>query len=183
MEHHIYRLWDLMKHKPICTCSSDVQHQQLNYNCYFRSKHNPEQETTLKWWGTALSWICHQTLQRQPSSSSQCPPRTRADRSFPGLGTNTTKHHHIWDSVCLPWRKHRNSGHILFSKDVLMYFGRSGLCALLALLLAFCGLRHSGGCHCTGPTASIWAGEQLDCNWKKEMPSAFVPCILPYAVG
>lgn len=108
MEHHIYRLWDMMKYKPICTCSSDVQHQQLNYNCCFRSKHNTEQETTLKWWGTALSWICHQTLQCQPSSSSQCPPGTRADRSFPGLRTNTTKHHHIWDSVCLPWRKQQN---------------------------------------------------------------------------
>lgn len=182
MEHHIYRLWDLMKHKPICTCSSDVQHQQLNYNCYFRSKHNPEQETTLKWWGTALSWICHQTLQRQPSSSSALPEPGRTGafldwgRTPPSTTTSEIQY------VCLG-ENTGTSGHILFSKDVLMYFGRSGLCALLALLLAFCGLRHSGGCHCTGPTVSIWAGEQLDCNWKKEMPSAFVPCILPYAVG
>lgn len=102
------------------TCSSYVQHQQLSYNCYFRSKHNLEQETTSKLWRTALRWMSHQTLQCQPSSSSQCPPSVRGNRSFPRQRANTTKHHHVW----LRFRKFalqktaETSGHILFSRDL-----------------------------------------------------------------
>ena len=135
MEHHTYRLWDIMKCKPICTCSSYAEHQQLNYNCCFRRKHNHEQETTLKIWGTALSWTCTKV-------SSVSPPLPPSD--LPALGEwekNTTKHHYMWMrfSMFALQSTVETSGRILFSTDVLMYFGRSVLCALYTLLLASMG--------------------------------------------
>lgn len=84
------------------------------------------------------------------------PSQHRGDRGFPGQGTKTTKHHHIWLRIGMfaLQKTAETSGHVLFSKDILRYFGKSELCALRTLRLAFCGLHHSGYCPCTGPTAA-----------------------------
>lgn len=155
MERHNYRLWDMMEYKPICTCSSNVQHQQLNYIC-FRSKHNTEQEITLKCWGTTMSWMCHQSPQCHPSSSQH--------HRGQGFSWTGGKHHQVSPhllrfSMFALQKTVAASGCILFSKDILMYFGRSGLYALCTLLLAFYGLHHSGYCPYTGPTL------KMENNW------------------
>lgn len=178
MEHHIYRMWDMMKTKPICICSSDLQHQQLNYNCCFRIKYSPEKETTLKWWGTALSWMRHQTLQCQLSSSSQCPPSIKGDRGFPGQGTNTTKCHRIWlrFSTFALWKTAETSGCTLFSEDILMYFRKSGLCALCTFLLALHRLHHFGYSSCTRPTTVHL--RQRTTEWQLKEGNALCICTI-----
>lgn len=95
--------------------------------------------------------MCHQTLQCQPSSSSQCPPSISGDGDFPGQGTNTKCHHISLKFITFAlWKTAGTSGCTLFSKEVLTYFRRSG--ALRTLLLAFHRLHCFGYSPCTGST-------------------------------